>query len=174
MALDLPPAPRASLAAWASARLGADERLRPVPEASLHVTLVFLGSVEAAQRGEVWEAVAGAASGHGAARLAPRGVAALPRRRPRVLALDLGDEGGHAAALQSDVAGALAEAGLAEPERRRWRPHVTLARARKGASGRVEPPDGPELAPFTAREVTLYRSRPGSDYEALERLELGR
>jgi 2'-5' RNA ligase len=172
VALDLPAGTRGGLAAWAGARLGTDERLRLVPEESLHVTLVFLGSVDARRVGELWEAVAGASEGHPAARLEPRVVAALPRRRPRVLALDLGDDAGAVASLQEDVADALVTAGLAEPERRRWRPHVTVARVRRGGEGGVTVPDPPSLAPFTASGVTLYRSRPGSDYEALERLAL--
>jgi RNA 2',3'-cyclic 3'-phosphodiesterase len=172
VALDLPPGPRAELAAWAGARLGSEPGLRLVPEESLHVTLVFLGSVDARRVGEVWEAVARAAEAHAPARLEPRAVAALPQRRPRVLALDMGDEGRAAAGLQEDVAGALVTAGLSEPERRPWRPHVTLARVRRGAEGGVSVPDPPALGPFTASQVTLYRSRPGSDYEALEALEL--
>jgi 2'-5' RNA ligase len=172
VALDLPEGPRAELAAWAGAQLATDERLRLVPEASLHVTLVFLGSVDAAQVGAVGEAVRAGARGHRTAQLEPGVVAALPRRRPRVLALDLADQEGMAAGLQQDVAGALAGAGLVEPERRRWRPHVTLARVRRGVEGGVSVPDPPGLAPFTASAVTLYRSRPGSDYEPLERVSL--
>jgi 2'-5' RNA ligase len=172
VALDLPPLPRAALALWASSQLGSDDRLRLVPEASLHVTLVFLGSVPAGRVEAVWEAMQTVSRGHAAALLEAGAVAALPRRRPRVLALDLADSRGAAVDLQEAVAGALVTAGLAEPERRRWRPHVTLARVRKGAQGVIAGRDGPSLEAFTASTVTLYRSRPGSDYEALERIEL--
>jgi 2'-5' RNA ligase len=136
------------------------------------VTLVFLGSVDTHRVGEVWEAVESAARGHRAARLEPGPVAALPHRRPRVLALDLVDAGGAAEAVQARVAGALEAAGLAEAEGRRWRPHVTLARVRRGAQGPIGGREGPSMSPFSASGVTLYRSRPGSDYEALERVEL--
>jgi RNA 2',3'-cyclic 3'-phosphodiesterase len=172
VALDLPDGPRAELAAWAGARLASGERLRLVPEESLHVTLVFLGSVDAERLGAVGEAVRAGARGHAAALLEPGAVAALPRRRPRVLALDLADPSGAATGLQEDVAGALAAAGLVEPERRRWRAHVTLARVPRGAPGGVSVPDPPGLGPFTASVVTLYRSRPRSEYEALERVSL--
>ena len=56
----------------------------------------------------------------------------MPPRRPRLFALDLADEGGRAAALQAAVAGALERAGVYEPERRPFWPHVTLARVKRG------------------------------------------
>ncbi len=69
--------------------------------------------------------------------------------------------------MQAAVADALAGAGLYEPEKRPFWPHVTLARVRRGERvRRVAAGDPP--APFRADRVVLYRStlRPdGAVYE---------
>ncbi len=157
---------------WTRAELAARDELRLVPAEALHVTLAFLGAIEAARVGEVWEAVRVGAGGHGAPCLAATGVAGRPRRRPRLFALELADEGERAAALQASIAAALGAVGLYELEERRFWPHVTLARVRRGERAPRLGSDAPDLAPFRASRLVLYRSRPGSDYEALERLEL--
>jgi 2'-5' RNA ligase len=93
--------------------------------------------------------------------------------------VELDDPSGHCVALQAAVAGALTAAGLYEPERRPWLPHVTIARARgrsgvgRGAAAAV--PEVPVLE-FAPPSVSVYRSQPGpggSRYEALARYELG-
>ncbi len=133
----------------------------------LHVTLLFLG--ERASAEGIWESASPAAEGKPAPRFAPKGVVGVPRRRPRLFALDLEDEGGRGAALQAAVCEAL---GVAV-ERPFW-PHVTLVRVRKGRPPEAPRPPG-NLAAFTPEALTLYRSHPGprgSRYEALERREL--
>ena len=97
---------------------------------------------------------------------------ALPSRRPRVLAADLDDHTGNAAAVQQAVREALVEIDAYEAERRTWRPHVTVARVRKGRrapSGRFPDPPG---QPFVAKDVVLFRSDlgpAGARYTALAR-----
>lgn len=141
------------------------EELRAVPAASLHVTLVFLGSTPPAEVPRIWAAVPrdGPAPCFAAAELV-----ALPRRRPRVFALGLVDEAGRAAMLQRAIAEALGESG-----RRPWLPHVTLARVRKGRRVSHLAGDAPRLDPFAAPGVALLRSHPGSRYELVERAALG-
>jgi len=176
LALDLPESAREAIAGWRDRALVARDDLRPVPVAGLHVTLVFLGWTEADRVAAVWEAASAAVVGGLASPLlAPTGLVGVPRRRPRLVALDLSDDGGRAAALQRAVSDSLAAAGLHEPPRRPFWPHVTLARLRKGA--RWRPLEGcPDLAPFDAAAVTLYRSHlcpSGARYEALHRCQLG-
>jgi 2'-5' RNA ligase len=84
-----------------------------------------------------------------------------------VFALGLEDRDGRATALQGAVAEAL-QAG----EGRRWLPHVTLARVRKGERVAHLAADGPVVEPFRAPALSLLRSHPGSRYEVLERLAL--
>lgn len=172
MALDLPPEAREAIGAWARAALGGCNELRLVPEAALHVTLVFLGSVEADRVQEAWEATAGGAEGHKAPVLAVSGLTGLPRGGPRLFALGLSDLEGRAAALHKAVAAELDAARLYEAGGRPFWPHVTVARVRRGERPPQLALDPPPIPAFCAPAVTLYRSRPGSSYEALERLEL--
>jgi len=149
--------------------------LRLLDADSLHVTLAFLGSRAQADVEELADVVKQATVGFGAATLSPRGLAALPPHRPHVLALDLDDEGGRAAAVQSAVSDSLVAAELHEPERRPFRPHVTVARVRRGAKQRSWQLPRLHAEPFVAGEVVLYRSdlRPdGARYVPLARATL--
>jgi 2'-5' RNA ligase len=100
----------------------------------------------------------------------------VPRRGPRLLALDLDDRGGKASAIQSAAESALAAARFHKPERRAFWPHVTLARVKRGhRAPRLDPGDPPG-GRFQAPVVTLYSStlRPqGALYTPLRRFELG-
>ena len=175
IALDLPAGRRRELAAWRDAELRERTDLRPVGEEALHVTLVFLGARPENAVAALWECAAGAAASCPSPVLIPTGVAPVPARRPRLFALDLSDEGGRAADLHRAVVGALAGAGLHEPEARPFWPHVTLARLRRGARPRGWSPAEPWAHPFTSSALTLYESEPGragARYRVLERLEL--
>ena len=99
----------------------------------------------------------------------PLGVVGVPRRRPRLFALELEDVGGRGAALQAAVA-----AALGEPVERPFWPHVTLLRVRKGRRPEAPSPPG-DLDPFAPTDLALYRSHTGPEgarYEALERRAL--
>jgi RNA 2',3'-cyclic 3'-phosphodiesterase len=172
VALDLPEPQRSALAAWRDELVEGRDDLRPVAPQALHVTLVFLGWQDA----DAADAIAAAALIDAEAPiLRAAGVRPLPPRDPRLFALDLEDEGDRAAELQAAVSAALEP--WYEPEKRPFWPHVTLARVRRGRR-RVSPlPDVPPrpAEPFTARELTLYRStlRPqGAIYEPLARTDL--
>ena len=175
MALDLPAVARDELSRWAGELLGARPELRAVAPASLHVTLAFLGWQDEEALPEIASAALTPASVVAAPRLSFGPVRAVPPRRPRLFALDLGDAGGRAAELQRRVSDELEAGGWYIPERRPFWPHVTLARVRRGER-RVAPLAGPPPAlSFEARELTLYRSilrREGALYEPLGRAEL--
>lgn len=158
VALELPAEAVAALAAF---RARADAGVwRPVADEALHLTLAFLGRRPAEDAQRVGELL------HGVAVAAPRlrlgGALALPPRCPRVLAAEVEDRDGTLATLQAEVGGRLQESGLYEPEARRFRPHVTVARLRSGARVRPAQPErlvGPEPVPFRGLAVTLYESR---------------
>jgi 2'-5' RNA ligase len=180
VALDLPDEVRDGIAAWGAKELR-DPALRPVAAESLHITLAFLGHRDV---GEVEPIEAAVRSSAGPA---PRiellqPMARPPRGRPRLFALPARSEG--AEELQAAVAGRLAAAGLYEPEKRPFWPHVTLARVRsEGKSSRrpmavVESPGKlPEAlsAPFHGIRLALYRSElqsRGARYVPLAQVEL--
>ena len=100
----------------------------------------------------------------------------LAPRRPHVLTVEVEDPAGALPALQERVVEALVEAVGYEPERRRFRPHVTVARVRAArcrAAHRAARRAAGGRSPGEA--LTLYRSWLGGGparYEALERVVL--
>jgi 2'-5' RNA ligase len=155
VALDLPAAVSAELAAWARSAVGDDERLRLVAADSMHLTLIFLG-----ERPECEPAAAALGAALDPAPPSPSLTAGdalwLAPRRPHVLTVALEDPSGGLARMQAAVADAMVRSAGHEPERRRFRPHVTVARVRR----RLRPFDlpAPPLLDFHPPSVTLYRS----------------
>jgi RNA 2',3'-cyclic 3'-phosphodiesterase len=109
---------------------------RPVPASSLHITLVFLGEVDASRIGELRRA-AGAARGRAfdlaldrVGGFARAGVAWAGVRQPPAELLDL----------QADLERRVREAGFS-PDGRPFAPHLTLARrVRKAPASRDADP----------------------------------
>lgn len=164
---------RAALHAWASEAVGADRGMRVVAPEALHLTLAFLG-----HRGldeiEPLSALVVARVGHPAPALRTAGALWLSPRRPHVLAVAVDDLSG---ALDEEHAGvwdALEELGHAR-ERRRYRPHLTVARVRHGwTAPRHALAPAPDRV-LTATSLTLFRSWLGGGparYEALARAPL--
>lgn len=184
MAVDPPASVREELAAWARgvrASFGAGrggggrEALRLVDSDALHLTLCFLGD---RPMGEI-DALAQALRSYreDSCELSVGAPLWLPPRRPRALAVEIDDPEGELAGVQARVGEALSEVGGWEPQRRRFRAHVTVARMREGALGAsyarpLEPT--PQLS-FAPESIVLYRSwlsPAGATYEALESCEL--
>ena len=172
VALELPDAVRTQLAAFGRAAAERDDALRPVAEEALHLTLAFLGH---RPEEEIEPARA-------AVRAVPRVAPALALgeplwlapRRPHVLTVALEDGDGTLAALRTDVVDRLATTLGWEPEARPFRPHITVARVRRGARPRTRDPLDAPQARFAGDAVVLYRSYLGAGparYEALERVE---
>lgn len=173
-ALDLPAEARASLGAFGRAAAAADQALRAVAEGDLHATLLFLGHRALDEVGVAAEAVRDAASGVAAPLLGLGAPRWLSPRRPHVLTVELEDRGGALAALQAAVQVALVDALGLVPDDRRYLPHVTVARVRRGAPPRRDLSAVTPVA-FAGEAVTLYRSHLGrgpARYEPLERVPL--
>jgi RNA 2',3'-cyclic 3'-phosphodiesterase len=170
VALELPADVRAQLAAFGQAAASADEALRPVAAGALHLTLAFLGHRDEADIPAAASAITPAA----APELALGAPLWLAPRRPHVLTVALDDLDGALAGLRAQVVDRLAATLAWEPERRRFRPHVTVARVRRDGRPRRELPEAPRAA-FAGEALTLFRSRLGGGparYEALERVVL--
>jgi 2'-5' RNA ligase len=180
VALEVPEAVRAGIVAWGRREL-ADPALRRIASESLHITLAFLGyqaEKEIPRLAEIVAASAGAAPrielGHPVQR--------PERGRPRLFALPA--ESPATLALQARLQERLVAAGLYEPEKRLFWPHVTVARVRREDRGSTRPapvsrPPGalPKalLRPFGGVRVTLYRSQlqpRGAQYTPLAQVEL--
>ncbi len=149
----------------ADRRSAARGRLRLLEPDTLHLTLCFLGSRPVGEIESIGGAlIAACAEARPVGELTLGAPLWLPPRRPRALAVELRDDSNRALeALHDTVANALAivcdrsKIGP-QPERRRFRPHVTVARMRSGDAPRERSlPATPPLS-FSPRSVTLYRS----------------
>jgi 2'-5' RNA ligase len=121
VALDLPPALRDALASRANGLPHA----RWVPPENYHLTLRFIGEVEPWRAEEVDECLAALRGRPFDLALSGAG---LFEKAGRIHSVWIGAERNDAlAALQAKIETALQRIGL-EPERRRFAPHVTLAR----------------------------------------------
>ncbi|MDQ6835782.1 MAG: RNA 2',3'-cyclic phosphodiesterase [Actinomycetota bacterium] len=177
---------RLALAGWSEAALGdaatacvapagGDSSWRTVAAAGLHVTLCFLGGQPLS---EIEAITAACATITGCPRMPLQlgDILWLPRRRPRVLAVGLTDPDGVLGALQAALADRLQHGGWYERERRRFMPHITVARARGHASRRLgQALSAPSALSFEGASVALLRSWPqpgGSRYERLAVISL--
>ncbi|HEV2979922.1 MAG TPA: RNA 2',3'-cyclic phosphodiesterase [Solirubrobacteraceae bacterium] len=174
-----------------SPRANGDARV--LEREALHLTLCFLGGRPVSEIDTIGGALADCAASVGELELgAPLW---LPPRHPRVLAVEVHDREGGLERLHGALCGALAHATDWQPERRRFKAHITVARIRGGrrerrrrrprpgesasanGSERVEEPSLPATPQlrFTPAAVVLYRSflsRSGASYEALASCEL--
>jgi 2'-5' RNA ligase len=170
--LELPAGVREALAAWGDAV--AAPVMRRTPAANLHVTLAFLGTrpdADVAAVAGVLEEVA-----RPVGLLEVGGPLWLPRRRPGVLTVAL-RAGPELAALHADLLAGLTAAIGFEPEQRPLRPHVTVARARRGEHLYATELPPPPARAFAPEALVLYRSHTGAGgarYEALARVSSGR
>jgi RNA 2',3'-cyclic 3'-phosphodiesterase len=170
-ALELPGDVRAALSSWAARVSSREPAVRLVSTDALHVTLVFLGSQAEFELEDIGRAVIGEARPIGP--LAVTDAAWLPPRTPRVLVADLIEEADRLARLQADLVEALS--AWHEPEERAFRPHVTVARMRRGERVSLREVPAPPRLVFEAAALVLYRSyasRDGSIYEPVARIAL--
>jgi len=172
--LPLPEAQRDLLGDYLSrcAELAPEFRWTPAP--NLHLTMRFLGHVESSLAEGVAARLAEASPKAFDLQLGKIGTFKRGRLA-RVVWLGLTSGAEHVAALAANVEAECVRAGL-EAEARRFNAHLTLARARARDGGPLpDLPPPPDLDPWRADELILYRShlgRAGSVYEPLSRIRL--
>jgi 2'-5' RNA ligase len=167
VALGLEDGPAAALAGWLEQVRQDVAELTVTPTENLHLTLAFLGKLDEAAVAAAGIAVrlAAAASGEFEVGWSEGGV--FPSRsRPRVLWLGV-DGGEPLLRAHRALAEALAGAGL-PVEERTFRPHLTLARVRRGEISRQRYAEIvgrlatlPAVGPSRAVSMILYESRLG-------------
>jgi 2'-5' RNA ligase len=127
--------------------VGLQERLRAggasakwVEPANLHLTLLFLGEVDAREVPEVCTAVADGAKEFAPFSITLSGAGAFPTpRHPRILIVHVSDGASELIALHNAIEQRLLDLGSYRREDRPFKPHLTIGRVR----GRVE---GDELS----------------------------
>ena len=170
--------PRAVVPACAAARrclAELDARLRWVRPEGMHLTLKFLGNVESASVPLILEAMRSVAGRTPPMALHTTDVGAPNPDRARVIWLDVGGETALLDRLRADLEDTICRIGF-KKEERRFHPHLTLARAKKGA---VRLPAGlagavPSVR-FGVDRIVLYSSElrsGGAVYKALGRARL--
>lgn len=167
VALPLPEDARDRLAGLSSGLPGA----RWVADGNLHVTLRFIGEVGRTDAADIDDALSRIRAP--AFEMALSGVGTFGSgRRVRALWVGISPEP-RLVHLHGKVESTLVRAGL-EPERRKFKAHVTLARFRAGAGGRIggwiEHNHGFAAGPYAADRFTLFESRLGGEgphYEPL-------
>ncbi len=151
----------------------ADAGLRWTDPAGWHLTLAFLGDLEATRAEAVATLLAELVGAPGPMTLQPGELVAWPREHEARMAWCRFAWDPALDELHGRVAG-----GLGVRDHRRFRPHVTLARVRGGRTARLDRPAalaGVALPPSPVEEVVLYRSHPGLDgsrYEPISRVSL--
>ena len=188
VAVDPPAQVCEGLLAWARAALarlpmgrgrGALSYMRLLEAEGLHVTLCFLGGRPVGEIDAIASALGGCAAEVGELSLgAPLW---LPPRRPRTLAVEIRDPDGGLTRLHGSLRGALADVTGWQPERRRFKAHITVARMRGRSAGWRFAQGGEPVLPatpalsFTPEAIVLYRSwlpPAGASYQALATCEL--
>lgn len=172
VAIELPPSLCETLAALAIGLPGA----RWVEADNMHLTLRFIGEVNPAEAEDLDAELSALRAPPAPVRL--QGIGTFGQGR-KIHALWVAAEKDPALVrLQEAVESAVVRAGF-PPERRKFVPHVTLARMKNPDPARLEGFIGAHnarpFAPFEADSVVLYRShltRDGAQYEALERYPL--
>lgn len=178
VAVELPDAVRAAIGEVEGRLRQRLPRARWVRPEALHLTVKFLGEVDEACLAAFGDRSQSTVGGHGVAAVRLAGAGFFPSAsRPRVAWM-----GGEAPDLEP-VASAVDELALpcgVERDRRRWSPHLTLARLREPWSGadaerflEVVGALGP--FDFECRELVVFSSRlepGGAVYTPLRRLSL--
>ena len=158
-------------------RVGVPSGLRWVTAQQLHLTMAFLGEVDPPRRTQIEERLARVCGRHPPLSLS---LAGGGRFGERILFVKVAGDREQLGRLAMSVAAAGRRAGLTL-EDRRWRAHITLARARQGGGSLralAHALDGYHSSPWTADELHLVQSRLGagenrrSSYQTLARWSL--
>jgi len=174
LAFELPSEIRETLSAVSEDGRAASLNIRWVGVAHIHLTVVFMGNVEEARIGDIREVAGGVCDQYAPFHIHVNGIGRFgSRRNPRVIWIGLGGEVDRMSSFRDDLQKGLAPFEIQE-ERRPFRPHLTLGRFRKGATGdprlddllsKYKDLNGPECL---LREVVLFKSdlKPGGSVYA--------
>ena len=125
-------------------------------EEQFHLTLRFLGDVDASRVGELTEALRGACGGFAPMKLCAKQIGFFPNARaPRVLWVGIQDAAGNLPALQMAIVRATAEFG-SQPDGKKFAAHITLARLK---------PLNPSEAATLAAAVDEYAAKVFGEWE---------
>ncbi len=176
IAVKMPPGAIARLREAQDRLRAAEADWKWVKPETFHITLKFLGDVEHSRISALWDSVCGAVAGSRPFTMALRGLGAFPDiHAPRVAWVGI-DEGSAALVdLAAKIEGACEQHGF-PPERRPFRTHLTLGRARRPApnpplAAAIEHMAEADLGEAGVDRILLMKSRltpQGAQYEVLD------
>lgn len=135
----------------------AADNIRWTPERNYHLTLAFLGSVMKAEIPAIAAAMKDAARGVSPFSLQIGPVVFFPGgKKPRLLAARIADDA-RLDMLQRRLVETLGAAGH-ELERRKFRPHITVARLKRGTAALSMTADRGPVGAFPVDRLNLYQS----------------
>ncbi|MCB2192273.1 MAG: RNA 2',3'-cyclic phosphodiesterase [Deltaproteobacteria bacterium] len=187
IALEMPPEVKEFAAGLIQELKPSGADVKWVQPVNLHLTLKFLGEVDPGATADIITALDSALDGRTAPGLNAVGCGAFPKPlAPKVVWLGLGGQTDMVAQMAKAVETAMEPLGF-EPEKRAFKPHLTLGRVRRPRRGRKAPSTAPlsralaALADaagpsFEADQVVLIKSTltsSGPIYESLHRVTLG-
>jgi len=186
IAVELPEEIKAALSRLqAQLKSGAQFPVKWVDPYSIHLTLKFLGNVNADMTSQITEAMKEGAQGVSPLHLEIKDLGVFPNlRRVQVVWVGVSGDLDKLRQLQRDIESALARLGFA-PEGRAFTPHLTLARVRERASPDERQRLGELIAgtkfeaenAFPVEAVSLMRSqltREGAIYSKISAVALGK
>ena len=160
---------------WANKRRSSDERVRWMRPENVHLTLKFLGDVQAEALDSIRAALGEVCAQHVPFDAALAKLGAFPSaRRARILWIGVGAGSDQLLSLVADVDGTLAPLGF-EREKSPYVPHLTLGRVR-GRPLNLDLPSGAEGNTFRVGRVQLTESRltaKGATYRTMGDFALG-
>jgi 2'-5' RNA ligase len=172
IAIDLDPGIKTALETLVRGLKATRADVRWAGPAGMHLTLKFLGEIDADRAARVESVMAAVARRHAAFPLRPEGAGAFPNERsPRVLWVGFAAEPG-LLAIQADLEAALDTEGF-ERDNRAFTPHLTLGRV-KGPGRLAEAMTelgrhrGDAFGGMTVRTLTFFESRllpQGAEYK---------
>lgn len=163
IAIDLPESVRSSLGEAQEVLKLKSFRVKWVRPPSIHLTLKFLGNIDAADVDKIAGAMALATKDWHAVSLAAKGIGVFPDiRRPRVIWVGLSGQLEMLQDLQRSLDNHLAELGFFK-ENRGFKAHLTLGRVKgkinseslKAAMSELE---GFKSKPFDVKQIILFKS----------------
>ena len=183
---DIPDEAREGLALFLSQLRAMDlEKLRWVQPEAMHLTLKFLGEIDQDKVGPVLSAMADSCKGTSPLDLATGELGCFPNRRsPQVVWLGLEGDMEALTKLQAKLDGELHRTAGLPLENRPFRPHLTLARVRRGATeaerrqiwDTIESTPPPQTIIWQVSQLSLVHSTllpQGPQYRTLESAMLG-
>jgi len=179
IAIELPEKVKSALAELQQELKKCRADIRWVKPENIHLTLKFLGDTDARSIDRIIDAVKAACSIYSRFDLEAKGAGVFPdMRAPRVLWAGISDSDS-LSGLQRDIEDGLAALGFS-PEKRRFRPHLTIGRLRSSAGmeslyDKIEGDKDISLGSIEVKSIFLIKSEltpSGAEYTKIAGIDL--